>query len=89
MRKKVEFKLSNMTVDWDERFESILELAKASGVSMESDCEQGFCGTCKVRLLAGEVTMKTDDALDDADLEQKIILPCVSVPKTNIVVIEA
>ena len=89
MGKKVEFKLSNVTVDWDDRFESILELAEESGVSIESDCEQGFCGTCKVKLLEGEVTMETEDGLDDVDLEQNMILPCVSLPKTDIVVIEA
>lgn len=89
MGKKVEFKLSNVTVDWDDRFESILEFAEESGVSIESDCEQGFCGTCKVKLLEGEVTMETEDGLDDVDLEQNMILPCVSVPKTDIVVIEA
>ena len=89
MGKKVEFKLSNVTVDWDDRFESILELAQKSGVSIESDCEQGLCGTCRVKLLDGEVTMETDDGLEDVDLEQNMILPCVSVPKTDIVVIEA
>jgi ferredoxin len=89
MGKKVEFKRSNITVDWDDRFESILELAEESGISIESDCEQGFCGTCKVKLLDGEVTMETDDGLDDEDLEQKMILLCVAIPKTDIVVIEA
>lgn len=89
MGKKVEFKLSNVTVAWNDRFESILELAEESGVSIESDCEQGFCGTCKVKLLEGEVTMETEDGLDDVDLEQNMILPCVSFPKTDIVVIEA
>ena len=41
MGKKVEFKLSNLTVDWDDRFESLLEIAEESGASIESDCEQG------------------------------------------------
>jgi ferredoxin len=89
MGKKVEFRLSKRTVDWDDSFDSILELAEKSGVSIESDCEQGFCGTCKVKLLEGEVTMEVEDGLDDDDLEQNMILPCVSVPKTDIVVIEA
>jgi ferredoxin len=67
------------------RLENILEAAEESGISFESDCEQGFCGTCKVKLLEGEVSMETDDGLDDVDLEQNMILPCVSVPKTNVV----
>ena len=52
---------------------------------METDCEQGLCGTCKVKLISGEVDMETDDGLDEADLEQNMILPCVSVPRTDVV----
>ena len=36
---------------------------------METDCEQGLCGTCKVKLISGELDMETDDGLDEADLE--------------------
>lgn len=82
---KVEFQKSGKTVDWNDHVESILDLAQENGISIETDCEQGFCGTCKHKLLSGEVDMETDDGLDNADLEQNMILPCVSVPKTDIV----
>jgi ferredoxin len=85
MKLKVEFRISKKTVEWDDRFSSILELARESGVEIETDCEQGICGTCKVRLISGEVDMENDDGLDEADLEQNMILPCVSVPKTDVV----
>jgi ferredoxin len=85
VKPKVEFKISNKTVDWDDRFLSILELAQEAGVEIETDCEQGLCGTCKVKLLSGEVDMETDDGLDEAELEQNMILPCVAVPKTDVV----
>ena len=82
---KVEFSDSGQSVEWEDRFSSILELAQESGLEIETDCEQGFCGTCKVKLVSGEVDMESDDGLDEADLEQNMILPCVSVPKTDVV----
>ena len=82
---KVEFSDSGRSVEWEDRFSSILELAEEAGVEIETDCEQGFCGTCKVKLLSGEVDMESDEGLDEADLEQNMILPCVSVPKTDVV----
>ena len=85
MEIKVEFKESGKTVDWDNHCSNILELAQEAQVEIETDCEQGFCGTCKVKLISGEVDMESDDGLDEADLEQNMILPCVSVPRTDIV----
>jgi len=85
MEIKVEFKDSGKTIDWNNRFSNILELAQEAGVEIDTDCEQGFCGTCKVKLVSGEVDMERDDGLDEADLEQNMILPCVSVPRTDIV----
>lgn len=85
MEIKVEFRDSGKTVEWDDRFSNILELAQEAGVEIETDCEQGFCGTCKVKLLSGEVDMEADDGLDAADLEQNMILPCVAIPRTDLV----
>jgi ferredoxin len=85
MGTKIEFKSSGKTAEWEDRFSSLLDLAREAGVEMETDCEQGFCGTCKARLISGEVDMETDDGLDEADLEENMILPCVSVPKTDVV----
>jgi len=85
MEIKVEFKDSGKTMDWNNRFSNILELAQEAGVEIDTDCEQGFCGTCKVKLVSGEVDMERVDGLDEADLEQNMILPCVSVPRTDIV----
>ncbi len=80
----VKFKKSQRTVDWEDRFDSILELAHEHGVEIDSECMQGFCGTCKTALLEGEVDMETTDGLEDED--QNMILPCVAVPTTNIVI---
>jgi len=81
----VEFRKSRVIVEWDGRFESLLELAEEKGIDIESACRQGFCGTCKTRLLSGKVDMEITDGLEDEDLKQNLILPCVARPKSNIV----
>ena len=81
---QVEFKQSGKTVQWDESLDSILELARANGIEIDSDCEAGICGTCKVRLLSGKVDMEAEDGLENEDIEQNMILTCVAVPLTDI-----
>jgi glycine betaine catabolism B len=83
---QVEFKKSGKKVQWDAQFESILELAEASGIQIDNDCRQGYCGSCMVKLLAGEVEMGADDALDDSDRKSGMILSCTAVPLSDIVV---
>lgn len=82
---QIEFKKSGKTIAWSDQFDSILELAQRNGIEIESDCEQGFCGTCMVKLLSGEVEMEVEDALDDTDREKGMILTCTAVPTSDIV----
>ncbi|MCB2190662.1 MAG: 2Fe-2S iron-sulfur cluster binding domain-containing protein [Deltaproteobacteria bacterium] len=84
MSLKVEFRKSGITVEWDSKYESLLELAQASGVDIDSQCEQGFCGTCKTKLISGEVDMETTDGLEPEDEEGGMILPCVAVPTIDV-----
>jgi len=55
---------------------TILEAAENSGVQIDSDCRAGVCGTCKVRLLRGQIQMNNQEALDPADLAAGRILAC-------------
>ena len=83
---KIQFQKSGKTLEWDDRFENILDLAEANGIQLENACRVGVCGTCKVKLLSGEVYMETEDGLQDEDRNQNMILPCVAVPKTDLVI---
>ena len=40
------------------------------------DCRSGICGQCKIKLLSGSVVMDSEDALDDADRAEGLILGC-------------
>ncbi|MDZ7830736.1 MAG: 2Fe-2S iron-sulfur cluster binding domain-containing protein [Desulfobacterales bacterium] len=46
----VEFKTSGKTAQWNDSYESLLELAEENGIEIEPMCKLGVCGTCKVRL---------------------------------------
>lgn len=72
-------------MEWDNRFASILELAEENGIDIQYECRQGFCGTCKVKLLSGKVDMETEDGLEDNDKREGFILTCVAVPRSDIV----
>lgn len=83
---RVEFKKSGKKAEWNNKYESILELVEAQGISIDNDCRQGYCGTCMVKLLSGKVDMTSDDGLDETDRKNGMILSCSSVPLTDIVI---
>lgn len=57
--------------------QTLLEAAEAHGVGIPSSCRQGQCGTCKTRLLAGNVRMDTEEGLDPYWRAQGFVLTCV------------
>ena len=62
--------------------QSILEALRAAGVDAPCSCEQGFCGTCETRVLAGEPDHR-DDLLTEAERARgDVMMPCVSRSKT-------
>ncbi len=55
---------------------AILEVADEVGVEIDNSCRVGTCGTCRVKLLSGQVSMAVEDGLQPGDKEQGIILAC-------------
>jgi ring-1,2-phenylacetyl-CoA epoxidase subunit PaaE len=51
-------------------------------------CRGGVCGTCRMRLVEGEVAMRQNYALDPADLEAGFRLACQSVPSTPRLIVD-
>ncbi len=65
----------------------ILDVAELEGVDIPSSCRSGSCGTCKQKLLAGEVKYEGEpDALDDSEKAQGFILTCISHPVGKVVI---
>jgi ferredoxin-NADP reductase len=64
--------------------QSLLQAAADAGVDIPSACRQGQCGTCKTRLLAGEVRMTAEHGLDPESRSRGFILTCVGHAATNV-----
>ena len=56
--------------------QTLLDAAEEQGVPIESLCRTGTCGTCKVKLVSGEVKMLNDTSLTARDIRQNIVLAC-------------
>jgi len=57
--------------------QTVLEAAEEQGVAIPSSCRQGQCGTCKTKLLAGDVRMDAEEGLDPDSRAQGFVLTCV------------
>jgi len=66
--------------------QTILELSEELGIGIEFSCRVGTCGLCKVKLTSGEVDQAVQDALDDNDKANGIILACQAKPKGEVTV---
>lgn len=55
---------------------TVLDAAEAVGVEIPTSCRAGTCGTCKVRLHSGTVTMEVADGLTPEDKARGFVLAC-------------
>lgn len=65
---------------------TMLEALRAQGHRIPSSCESGTCGSCKMRLLAGEADHR-DFVLTDAE-RLTFVMPCVSRAHSPELVVE-
>ncbi|SNT73960.1 hybrid-cluster NAD(P)-dependent oxidoreductase [Paracoccus seriniphilus] len=61
--------------------ETLLQAALNSGIWIESSCQQGVCGSCKVLMTQGEVETRNMGGLQPDEVEQGYVLTCCSWPK--------
>jgi ferredoxin-NADP reductase len=66
--------------------QTVLELSEELGIGIENSCRVGTCGVCKVKMTSGEVNQEVQDALDDDDKANGIILACQAKPTGDIAV---
>jgi ferredoxin-NADP reductase len=77
----ITFSRSSLTVAWDERYPSLLDLAEACDVPVGFGCRNGVCHNCESGLLAGEVTYDPDPL--EAPTDGRILV-CCSHPVTEL-----
>ncbi len=77
----VNFAQSGKQLQWPPFAGSLLELAESQGISVNSGCRAGGCGSCQTKILSGEVAYSQPP---DYDPEPGTCLLCVCSPKTSI-----
>jgi ring-1,2-phenylacetyl-CoA epoxidase subunit PaaE len=76
-------KISMPTTD-----ETILDATLRARPDAPYSCTAGVCGTCRARLISGEVRMDRNYALEPEEVEAGIVLACQSHPVTEEVALD-
>jgi len=79
---QVSFARSGLTLPWDAKYQSLLELAEACDVPVRWSCRTGVCHTCETALIAGEVDYEPEP-LDPPAKGDALI--CCSRPRGEVV----
>jgi ferredoxin-NADP reductase len=56
--------------------ETVLAIARRSGLNIPSSCNFGLCGTCKIRKLSGDVSMVHNGGISEDEVAEGLILAC-------------
>ncbi len=61
----------------------VLDGAQLARPDLPFACKGGVCGTCRAKVVAGEVRMRRNFALEPAEIEDGFVLTCQSLPVTD------
>lgn len=67
---------------------SILDAAQASRTDLPFACKGGVCGTCRALVREGEVDMRRNYALEEAEVEAGFVLTCQTHPVSDAVTVD-
>lgn len=62
---------------------SILQASLGSGIQVPYSCTEGQCGTCRAKLISGEVKLRKNHVLTEAELKDGQILLCQAFPASD------
>ncbi len=79
---EIVFAKSNKTIRWEGQCTSVLELAEAHGVRIDSGCRAGNCGTCLTAIKSGKVKYPQPTGYQP---EAGSCLTCICVPDGSLV----
>lgn len=70
------------------RDQTILDAAQAARSDLPFACKGGVCGTCRALVRDGEVDMRRNYALEQAEVEAGFVLTCQSYPVSDCVTVD-
>ena len=73
----VKFSASGTAIRWNADSDSLLDLAEANDIVIDSGCRAGSCGTCETAIVKGKVCY---DDPQNADCSPGICLVCIAKP---------
>ena len=74
----------NFSMDKDN---NILDEALANGLDVPYSCQGGVCTTCMGKLEKGKVIMDDDQMLSDEEINDGLMLTCISKPDSDEIVL--
>ncbi len=78
---KIHLTRSDLTIEIKEINTSLLDTLEENNVQVEYQCREGYCGSCRCKLISGEVEWVKDPL---AFMGKDEILPCCVKPKGDI-----
>lgn len=70
---RVTLRLTGSQLECDEEYPSLLIALESHKVAVEYQCREGYCGSCRTKLVTGQVTWLTEPL---AFIQPGEILPC-------------
>jgi ring-1,2-phenylacetyl-CoA epoxidase subunit PaaE len=70
------------------RAETILDSAQRVRGDLPFACKGGVCGTCRAKVIDGDVRMRRNFALEDDEVEAGFVLTCQSAPVSETVTVD-
>ena len=61
----------------------VLDAAQEARADLPYACKGGVCGTCRAKVVSGEVNMRRNYALEDDELADGYVLTCQSLPVSD------
>jgi len=66
----------------------VLDGAQLARPDLPFACKGGVCGTCRAKVVSGEVRMRRNFALEQAEIDTGFVLTCQAMPVSASVVVD-